>query len=270
MKVNLKDRWSIITGGSSGIGLCFARELASRGSNIVLISVQEKELAEQRKLIADEFAVKVETLLLDLTDSAVVDKVNAFLDERAIEPYIFINNAGIFSFGEVVKTSERKVNTYVDLHVRAVTLLSRSVAARMAESPLKGYILNMSSMSCWAPMPGLALYSATKAYIRVFTRSLSYEMKDSGVKVMVCCPGGIATDLFGLPANLMKLALRLHAVTTPERFTAKAVNRLLRGRQQYINGFINRLSIFFVGVTPTPIRMMIKHKMLDKGITRGI
>jgi hypothetical protein len=249
MKVNLKDRWSIITGGSSGIGLCFARELASRGSNIVLISVQEKELAEQRKLIADEFAVKVETLLLDLTDSAVVDKVNAFLDERAIEPYIFINNAGIFSFGEVVKTSERKVNTYVDLHVRAVTLLSRSVAARMAESPLKGYILNMSSMSCWAP---------------------SYEMKDSGVKVMVCCPGGIATDLFGLPANLMKLALRLHAVTTPERFTAKAVNRLLRGRQQYINGFINRLSIFFVGVTPTPIRMMIKHKMLDKGITRGI
>jgi hypothetical protein len=68
----------------------------------------------------------------------------------------------------------------------------------------------------------------------------------------------------------MKLALRLHAVTTPERFTAKAVNRLLRGRQQYINGFINRLSIFFVGVTPTPIRMMIKHKMLDKGITRGI
>lgn len=112
------------------------------------------------------------------------------------------------------------------------------------------------------------MYAATKSYIRVFTRSLHYEMKDSGVRVMVACPGGIATDLFGLPDNLKRLALSIGALSTPEKFTSKAVTRLMKGKKQYINGWLNRLSIFFVGITPDNIRMLIKHKMLDKGIRR--
>ncbi|MDE6299150.1 MAG: SDR family NAD(P)-dependent oxidoreductase, partial [Muribaculaceae bacterium] len=131
-----------------------------------------------------------------------------------------------------------------------------------------GFILNMSSRSCWAPMTGLSLYAATKAYIRVFSRSLHYEMRDSGVKVMVACPGGIATDLFGLPDNLKKLAVAIGALDVPEKFARKAISRLLRGRKQYINGWLNRFSIFMMGITPTPIRMMVKHRMLDRGIKR--
>jgi short-subunit dehydrogenase len=97
---------------------------------------------------------------------------------------------------------------------------------------------------------------------------LAYELKDSGVKVLTCCPGGIATNLFGLPANLMRLALRLGFVTKPETFTRNAINRLLKGRRQYINGLLNRISILFVGLMPTSVRMLIKHKMLDKGIVK--
>jgi short-subunit dehydrogenase len=84
---------------------------------------------------------------------------------------------------------------------------------------------------------------------------------------MVCCPGGIATNLFGLPPKLMKLALRLHAVNTPESFVRKAVKNLLRGKKQYINGLLNRFTIFFVAILPTWARMQIKRRMLDKGIT---
>ena len=132
----------------------------------------------------------------------------------------------------------------------------------------KGRILNMSSMSCWTPMPGIAMYAATKAYIRVFTRALHYELRDSGVSVTAACPGGIATSLFGLPDNLMRLAIRLHAVQTPEKFVRKAVDKMLKGKKQYINGPINRLAIFAVGITPTPVRMLVKRKMLDRGIKR--
>lgn len=113
-------------------------------------------------------------------------------------------------------------------------------------------------------MPGIALYSATKAYIRVFSRALHYELRDSGVTVTVACPGGIATDLFGLPVRLQRLAVRLGVLMRPERFAHKAVNRMLRGRKQYINGLLNRFSIFFVGITPTPVRMMVKHRLLDR------
>ena len=126
----------------------------------------------------------------------------------------------------------------------------------------------MSSMSCWAPMPGLSLYAATKAYIRVFTRSLHYEMRDYGIKVMAACPGGIATDLFGLPDNLKRLAVSIGAIATPEKFTRKALSRLMKGKSQYINGLLNRLSIFMVGITPASGRMMVKHQLLDKGIKR--
>jgi hypothetical protein len=272
--VEIRNRWAVVTGGSSGIGLAFANELAQRGANLLLISIQSKELLLESQRIAAEYGVKVLTLELNLADRDVAKTVENFLAVHEIVPFIFINNAGIFSFAPVTDTSEAKIQLFIDLHVRAVTELSRAMAILMAKQPLqngskrRGYILNMSSMSCWTPMPGLAMYAATKAYIRVFTRALAYELRDSEVRVLTCCPGGIATNLFGLPSNLMRLALRLGFVTKPETFTRRAINRLLKGRMQYVNGWLNHVSIVFVGVMPTSVRMLIKHKMLDKGIQK--
>jgi short-subunit dehydrogenase len=93
-------------------------------------------------------------------------------------------------------------------------------------------------------------------------------MRDDGVSIMVACPGGIATSLFGLPDNLKRLALRLGAITTPQRFVKSAVRQLLLRRKQYINGITNRIAIFFVAIQPTAVRMLIKRLMLDKGITK--
>jgi short-subunit dehydrogenase len=66
----------------------------------------------------------------------------------------------------------------------------------------------------------------------------------------------------------MRIAVALHFVTPPETFARNAVKRMLKGRRQYINGVINRLMIFFTGIAPTSVRMMVKHKMLDKGIVK--
>ena len=93
-------------------------------------------------------------------------------------------------------------------------------------------------------------------------------MKDYGVGVTVACPGGIATDLFGLPEKWKKFAVAIGVLQTPEAFAKKAVGKMMRKKKQYINGWLNRVSIFFVGVLPTRIRMIVKHQMLDKGITR--
>ncbi len=258
---------AVVTGASSGIGLCFCRTLASMGCNLVMISNQEGILEQCAADMEREYGVKALPFFCDLTAPDATDKITAWLDARGLDPDILINNAGIFSFLPVTETPARKIECFIDLHVGAVTRLSRAFAMRFAARG-GGNILNMSSMSCWMPMPGIAMYSATKAYIRVFSRALHYEMRDSGVAVTVACPGGIATDLFGLPKNLQKLALRLHAIQTPEKFTRNAVSRMLKGKKQYINGWLNRISIVFVASTPTWVRMMIKHRMLDKNITR--
>ena len=258
---------AVVTGASSGIGLEFCRVLARRGCNLVMVSNQEEDLRRHSAELRKEFAVKVDTLPIDLTDGNAARSIDSWLDSHQIDPEILINNAGIFSFNTVEETSPEKIACFIDLHVRAVTTISRRFARRF-RSRGRGWMLNMSSMSCWMPMPGLAMYSATKAYIRVFSRSLHYELRDAGVGVTVACPGGIATDLFGLPDNLKRLAVNLGVLQTPDRFAAKAVDRMMRRKQQYINGWLNRVSILFVGMMPTPVRMLVKHKLIDRGIKR--
>lgn len=267
LKNSLKHKWSIVTGADSGIGLEFARELARMESDLVIISNRVEPLEKTARTLSEAFNVEVKDFCVDLCTENAATLILKFLEDNYIRPYIFINNAGIFSFDFVTSTSPAKINCFVDLHVRAVTVLSREIALLMQQNG-EGRILNMSSMSCWMPMPGIALYSATKAYIRVFSRALYYEMHDSGVSVTVACPGGIATDLFGLPSNLQKLAVKLRVLQKPEDFARKAVSKMLKGKKQYINGWLNRLYIFFVAITPDRVRLLIKRRMLDRNIRR--
>lgn len=264
-KKELTGKWAVVTGASGGIGLEFCRNLASRGCNLLMVAIEDDLLEKRAREIKETHGVETFPLTLDLTDSQAPVRILAFMETRNIEPYILVNNAGIFTFSPILEHTERKLDRFIDLHVRATTQLCREIGERM-KAKGEGRILNMSSMSCWTPMPGITMYSATKAYIRVFSRALHYELRDSGVTVTVACPGGIATELFGLPENLRKFAVRIGVLDLPDRFAGKAVNKMLKGKKQYINGPLNRLSIFLVGITPTPVRMMVKRRMLDRGI----
>ena len=271
-RLELTGSLAVVTGGAGGIGFCFARQLYDMGCSLLLIDISEERLQSACKALSESnktsaYNQSVHSLCLDLTAPDMIERLDDFCKKELLEPDILINNAGIFSFKPVTSHSDKHLETFIDLHVRAVVMLSKWFCA--LRTPYhSGRLLNMSSMSCWMPMPGIALYSSTKAFIRVFTRALHYEMKDNGVNVMVACPGGIATDLFGLPANLKKLAVSLGVLDTPEKFAKKAVKKLLKGKKQYINGWLNRFSIFFVSIMPTPVRMLVKRKLLDKGIVR--
>ena len=264
-KKDIKGKWALVTGASGGIGFEFCRDLAARGCNIVMAAIEDELLVEKARVLREKYSVDTLPLTIDLTEKEATERILGFMETRGIEPYILVNNAGIFTFSPIVEHPVRKIDRFIDLHIRATTLLCREIGERM-KAKGAGRILNMSSMSCWMPMPGIAMYSSTKAYIRVFTRAFHYEMKEYGVTATVACPGGIATDLFGLPKKLQKLAVRLGVLAKPDRFAHKAINRMLKGRKQYINGLLNRFSIFFVSILPTPARMMVKHRMIDRDI----
>ena len=271
MKNNLSGKVALVTGASSGIGRQFATELARMGADVLLVSNQEKELAETALMLAsvcNDANRQFKTLCIDLTRADAAAEVIDYCHVNGLGVDILVNNAGIFSFREVTDTAPERIGMFIDLHVRAVTDLCRLFAIDMKKRNCRGYILNMSSMACWMPMPGIAMYSATKAYIRVFSRSLNVELADSGITVMAACPGGIATDLFGLPANLQRLGVSLGVLCTPERFARTALKRLLRRRRQYVNGLVNRLAIVFVSVLPDRLRLIVKHKLLDRNVKR--
>lgn len=264
---NLLGKWALLTGADGGIGINFCHALAARGCSIVMVSITTVPLQEAAAAIHERYGVATIPLTLDLAAPEAPDVIDGFLAGKGIEIDFLINNAGIFNFRETADLSDSRIEAFINLHVRATTMLSVRFARRFKERG-SGRILNMSSMSCWMPMPGLAMYASTKAYIRVFTRSLHYELKDYGCSATVAAPGGIATDLFGLPANLTRLALRLGAIQTPQRVAEHAVRAMLKGKKQYINGLLNRIAIFFVGCLPDWARMQVKRRMLDKGIQK--
>lgn len=256
---------ALVTGASSGIGREFARQLAEMGHNVLLVSNQERELAETTtELSALHPQGLFPTYFIDLsrhdTDTILLD----FCHSNGYEIDILVNNAGIFSFRAVTDTPPERIDLFIDLHTRAVTRICRTFALDMKRRQCHGHILNMSSMSCWMPMPGIAMYSATKAYIRVFSRSLNVELADDGITVMAACPGGIATDLFGLPQRLQRLGVRIGVLATPQSFVHGALKRLFKCRHQYINGLINRIAIVAVALLPDRLRLIVKHRLLDR------
>lgn len=265
---DLKGHCALVTGATGGIGLEFCRTLARMGCTLALTDIDATRLAEAGEILSRDFpGVEIVCIPTDLTARDAIDIIYTSCGDRGIDPDILINNAGIFSFAGAADIPERKIDCFIDLHMRALTMLCRRFATqRMGHGG--GKILNMSSMSCWMPMPGLSMYAATKAYIRVFSRALHYETRDYGVTVTTACPGGIATNLFGLPDNLKRLAVAIGVLDTPQRFARKAIRKMLKGKRQYINGWLNRISIVVVAMTPTPVRMMVKHRLLDKGIKK--
>lgn len=233
---------ALITGAASGIGAEFCRQLSERGWRVLKVDRQSCD---------DE----ANSLILDLTAPDATARVASWLENLGVVPDLLVNNAGIFDFAKVTSLTEERLDLYVNLHVRAVTQLCRAIAPMMVQRG-SGMILNMSSMSCWMPMPGIAMYAATKAYLRVFSRALRLELRGTGVSVTVACPGGIATDLFGLPPKLQRLGVRVGALYTPRRFVRCALRATMRRRKQYINGPVNRLAIVAVGLLPEWLRRL--------------
>jgi len=229
---------AIITGGSSGMGLCYARELASRGCNLVLVSIQEKELQEQSKALRDEFGVDVKYRYQNLATDNAAEELIAYLDELGIETDILINNAGMFFFKEMSEQLIAKAEMMLKLHIFTVTKLSFLMGLKYRERGY-GYILNVSSMADSLPMPGITMYSATKAYLTSFSRSLFFEMRDYGVGVTVVCPAAIATPLYGLNKGLMKLGVGVGLISRPEWLVKRALKGMFAKRRMLRPAFMN-------------------------------
>jgi short-subunit dehydrogenase len=143
---------------------------------------------------------------------------------------VLINNAGIFSFCDLLQTPIERVQRIIFLHDVTSTLCCRLYAADMIERG-GGRILNMSSYSIWMPYPGLAIYSASKAYLKSFSVAFSKEVQDRGVSVTAICPAGIATDLYGLSKDLQRFGVKTGILMTPDSCARRALKAMFRGRR---------------------------------------
>ena len=220
---------ALITGGSSGMGLEYARQLGAKGYSLVLVSNREDELsAASEKLSAAGFQVLTHFADLALADAA--DQLHAWCLGEGIVPDILINNAGMFFFKEITEEDLPRVQAMLNLHVQTVTRLCVLFGAEMKKRG-SGYILNMSSMAARIPAPGITVYSATKAYLKSFGVSLSYELRPYGVGVTTVCPAAIATPLYRLDPKWLRLGVKIRLIHTPEWLVRRALRAMFRRRR---------------------------------------
>jgi short-subunit dehydrogenase len=153
-----------------------------------------------------------------------------------------VNNAGIFSFCDILKTPIERIEHMLLLHDLTLTSMCRLYGEDMVARG-KGYILNMSSYSIWMPFPGLALYSASKAYVKSFTEAFNKELRRTGVSVTAICPAGIATDLYGLSKDLQQFGLKTGILMSPQSCARRGLRAMFRGRSVVVPDWWFRLLI---------------------------
>jgi short-subunit dehydrogenase len=266
---------AIITGASSGMGLHYANQLAEYGYDTILVSNQKEQVEQASKDIAQKLNYSYIELgsnrncgtpfwttgvYMDLSAPESAKTLFDLCESNNIEVEVLVNNAGIFFFNDIADCSLERVSTIVNLHVYTVTMLCRLFGEKMRERK-KGYIINMSSISAHTPFCGISLYTATKSYLRTMSKAFRLEMKEFGVRVMVVCPGAVATDLYRLPKNLQQLGVNLGVIYRPEKLVRKALYKLFyTNTKEFIPGIINRLFKPIYAILPEWFKMWARKK----------
>lgn len=181
---------SCVTGGTSGIGLAFARAFAARGDDLVLVARDAARLAEVASELTASYGVRVETLAADLAERADAARVAARLEDAERPVATLVNNAGFSVGATLLEDSMDKHDRASEVMMRTVVLL-QGAAGRAMKARGHGTIINVGSIAGFVTQ---GHYSAIKAYVVSLTESLAVELRGSGVRVCVLCPGYVRTE----------------------------------------------------------------------------
>lgn len=194
-------RTALVTGASSGIGESFARLLAARGTDLVIVARRAELLDGLARELVERYRVAVEVLAADLTDPGQRAEVEGRLRAEPVE--LLVNNAGYGAFGAFAELPLDDHLAQIELNVAALVRLTHAVLPGMVARG-RGGVLNVASMAGFTPSPGSATYGATKAYVASFSESLHSEVAGRGVHVTALCPGFTRTE-DDVPPNLLWL-----------------------------------------------------------------
>ena len=225
---------ALITGASAGLGAEFARQLARRGTRLVLVARREDRL----RTLADEVG-NARVIAMDLSAHDAAERLVADLDAAGAEVELLINNAGFGQIGRFASLDAKRQREMIDLNIGTLTDLCRAIAPRMIERN-SGGILNIASTAAFQPGPNMAVYFATKAYVLSFTEALHEELKPQGVHVSALCPGPTRTefgDVAGFGGNGMfdRVAMEAPAVV------AAGLTGLASNKAVVVPGIINKI-----------------------------
>ncbi|MEV6597866.1 SDR family NAD(P)-dependent oxidoreductase [Actinoplanes sp. NPDC051346] len=239
--VDYRRQTTLITGTSSGIGAEFARQLAARGSALVLVARREDRLRAMAAELTAAHGVEVAVLPADLSLPDAGPALAAAAAERGLAVTSVINNAGLGNYGPFHTADPAQLTTMINVDLTALVGITRAFIGPLREAG-NGVLVNVASLTAYLPMPSMAVYAAAKAFVLSFTESLWQESRGTGVRVLALSPGATSTEFFEVvgtdaadggtprqtPAEVVGVALRtLDRRNPPPSVISGGRNRLM-------------------------------------------
>jgi short-subunit dehydrogenase len=252
----------LITGASSGIGAAFARALAARGAHLVLVARRRDRLEALASELEGAHGVNITAIAQDLESPSAALELSTAIAAAGLRVTGLINNAGFGTFGDFTEEDPSRLSREIAVDVSAPVQLSSTFLPRMIEAG-QGFLINVASMSAYAPTPRMAVYGAAKAFVLSFTESLWAETQGSGVTVFALSPGGTSTEFNAVVGT--DDATAGARMRTAADVVATALAHLERRNPgpSVIDGLGNRIGV-------TPIRLLsrratatIMHRVTD-------
>jgi len=253
-----RGRWALVTGASAGIGAALARELAHHGARLILTARRRERLEAQAAELSAK-GTETRIVVADLNDPAAPQRLYDATEDAGLAVDILVNNAGLGQYGAFHTNRAEQDAWQVRVNCEAVVRLSRLFVPRMIERQL-GWVLIVSSMASFQPMPYNATYAATKVFDRFFSLGLAAELEPFGIKVTALCPGPVETEFFTV-AGSTGLSRRFGSQTA-EEVAHKALAALARGRRTIVPSFKGAFVSSLEHFLPTSVILAILEKAL--------
>jgi short-subunit dehydrogenase len=253
---------ALVTGASSGIGEAFARLLAERGRDVVLVARDEGRLEALAKELETAHGAGSEVLAADLTDPVQLERVEARCRDDAAPVDILVNNAGFGTFGAFHTLDLDAEVREINLNVVALVRLTHAAAVAMAARG-HGGILNVSSLAGYQPGPMNATYGATKAFVTSFTEAVHEEMKGTGVSVTVLCPGFTRTG-FQKTANAPAESVPGFMWQEADEVARAGLDALAKNHASVMPGVVNKTLGTFSQMAPNMLTRNIAGKIIKR------
>lgn len=250
---------TLITGASSGIGEAFARRLAADKHDLVLVARSETTLHELCDELMLKHQITAHYVVLDLTESGADRKLVEETTRHGFEVDWLINNAGFGSVGDFSKLDIDRELQMIELNVSALVAITHGYLDGMRERK-SGTIINVSSAAGFQPIPFMATYAATKAFVTSFSEAIAEENRPFGIKVLALCPGSTKTNFF--TASNIDRPIQVKGQQTAEEVVDTALRAVKSGRTKVVSGFANYVGSLLGSYMPSSITTRVMAKAL--------
>lgn len=252
---------ALVTGASSGIGESFARILAKSGANLILVARREERLTKLSEALREEFNVTVDVIAQDLCVPNVSEALFQKTNSMGRQVDILINNAGFGIHGDFLAMSQASHHQMINLNITALNDLTYFYGQDMAKRG-EGYILLVSSIAGFLPVPRFASYAATKNYVLALGEALGKELKTKGVTVTTLCPGGTLTEFMDVSGQQMD-KMRSMAMMSSDKVAKTGLKALSRKKRIIVPGWLYKIGIASLRLFPRRLQAIVGQLVTD-------